>query len=186
MNKSLLIIGAGIYSTVAFDVAESMNFFDKIDFADDQAVSTPDGKPVVGKISEIKSLSAEYEYAFVAIGNPKIRLTLINKLEDETSLKVWSLVSPQAYVSPSAQIYKGTIVEPMAVIHAKSVIMTGCIISAGAVVNHASVLCDGVHVDCNATVGGTALVPAGTKIFSGEYFVCGVTGQNVSFSDMKK
>ena len=177
MNKSLLIIGAGIYSTVAFDVAESMNFFDKIDFADDQAVSTPDGKPVVGKISE---------YAFVAIGNPKIRLTLINKLEDETSLKVWSLVSPQAYVSPSAQIYKGTIVEPMAVIHAKSVIMTGCIISAGAVVNHASVLCDGVHVDCNATVGGTALVPAGTKIFSGEYFVCGVTGQNVSFSDMKK
>ena len=58
----------------------------------------------------------------------------------------------------------------MAVIHAGAVIPVGCIISAGAVVNHASMCCDGVHVDCNATVAGMTLVPAGTKVNSGEVY----------------
>ena len=30
--------------------------------------------------------------------------------------------------------------------------------------------CDGVHVDCNATVAGYCLVPAGTKVCSGEVY----------------
>ena len=30
--------------------------------------------------------------------------------------------------------------------------------------------CDGVHVDCNVTVEGYCLVPAGTKVCSGEVY----------------
>ncbi len=170
MNHNLLIIGAGIYGTVAQEIAESMKCFDKIAFADDSKKATASGTPVVGTTADIDNLVCEYNNVIVAIGNPEVRLTLIRKLEEETPCKIVTLVSPQAYVASSAQIMKGSIIEPMAVIHTGAVIAVGCIISAGAVINHASMCCDGVHVDCNATVAGCTLVPAGTKICSGELF----------------
>ena len=170
MNQNLLIVGAGIYGVVAKEIAESMKCFDKIAFVDDRAKTTPNGIEVIGTTEDIDNLAGEYNNVIVAIGNPEVRLSLIRKLEEETPCRIVSLVSPYAYVSPSAQIMKGSIIEPMAVIHTGSVIAVGCIISAGAVVNHASMCCDGVHVDCNATVAGMTLVPAGTKIKSGEVY----------------
>ena len=104
------------------------------------------------------------------MANPEVRLPLLNRIKEETPYRIVSLVSPKAYVSPSAQIMTGCIIEPMAVVHTSCVICPGCIISAGAVVNHATTCCDGVHVDCNATVDGYCLVPAGTKICSGEVY----------------
>ncbi len=170
MNSNLLIVGVGIYGVVAKEIAESMKCFDKIAFADDNKRVTVDGTPVVGTTADMDHLVCEYNNVIVAIGNPEVRLTLIRKLEEETPCRIVTLISPYAYVAPSAQIMKGSIIEPMAVVHTGAVISVGCIISAGAVVNHASMCCDGVHVDCNATVAGYTLVPAGTKICSGELF----------------
>lgn len=170
MNKNLLIVGAGIYGVVANEIAESMNCFDKIDFVDDNRKETPNGTTVIGTCADIENLAVEYNNVIVAIGNPEVRLSLLRKIEEETPCRIVTLVSPHAYISPSAQIMKGSIIEPMAVIHTGSVVAVGCIISAGAVVNHASMCCDGVHVDCNATVAGNTLVPAGTKIKSGEVY----------------
>lgn len=170
MKKNLLIIGAGIYGVVASEIAADMGCFDKIGFVDDELQTAPNGIPVVGKVSDIERLGCQYNHIIVAIGNPEVRLNLIRKLEVETPCRIVTLVSPHAYISPSAQVMKGSIIEPKAVIHAGAVISVGCIISAGAVVNHASMCCDGVHVDCNATVAGMTLVPAGTKIKSGEVY----------------
>lgn len=171
MNNNLLIAGAGIYGIVAKEIAESMKCFEKIAFVDDNSrKTTPNGIEVIGTCDDIENLAADYSNIIVAIGNPEVRLSLIRKIEEETPFKIVTLVSPYAYVSPSAQIMKGTIVEPMAVIHTGAVLAVGCIVSAGAVVNHASMCCDGVHVDCNATVAGCTLVPACTKICSGEVF----------------
>ncbi len=170
MNRNLLIVGAGIYGVVAMEIAESMKCFEKIAFVDDNKKTTPNGIEVVGTTTDIDRLVCDYNNVFVAIGNPEVRLTLIKKLEEETPCRVVTLVSPHAYISPSAQVMKGSIIEPKAVIHAGSVIAVGCIISAGAVVNHASICSDGVHVDCNATVAGMTLVPAGTKIKSCEVY----------------
>lgn len=170
MNKNLLIIGAGIYGVVAKEIAESMFCFDKIAYVDDGQDTAPDGTAVVGKVADLPALSAEYSNAIVAIGNPEVRLSLIRRIEEETTCRIVTLVSPRAYIAPSATIMKGSIVEPMAVVQSGSVISVGCIISAGAVVNHASMCCDGVHVDCNATVLGNTVVPAGTKVESGGAF----------------
>lgn len=170
MDNNLLIVGAGIYGVVAKEIAESMKCFDKIAFVDDNKRVTPNGINVVGTCEDIGELANEYNNVIVAIGNSEARLSLLRKIEEETPCRVVTLVSPSAYVAPSAQIMKGSIIEPMAVIHTGSVITVGCIISAGAVVNHASMCCDGVHVDCNATVAGMTLVPAGTKIKSGEIY----------------
>ena len=170
MNKNLLIVGAGIYGVVASEIAAEMGCFDEISFVDDAFQTAPNGSPIVGKVSDIDRLGCQYNSIIVAVGNPEVRLSLLRRIEEETTFSIATLVSPRAYVAPSAQIMKGSIVEPMAVIHTGSVIAVSCIISAGAVVNHASMCCDGVHVDCNATVAGMTLVPAGTKVKSGEVY----------------
>ncbi len=169
-NRNLLIVGAGIYALVAKEIAESMQIFEKIAFVDDKSKETPNGIPTVGTCADIQKLSAEYGNIIVAIGNPGIRMSILRKIEEETPCKIVTLVSPYAYVSPSAQILKGSIIEPMAVVHTGAIVSAGCIISAGAVINHASMCCDGVHIDCNATVGGNTVVPAGTKVQSGEVY----------------
>lgn len=170
MKKNLLIIGAGIYGVVASEIAADMGCFDKIDFIDDGRTATPTGNSVIGTAQDLDRLSRQYDSVVVAIGNPQVRLALLDKIKNETSYRVVSLISPKAHLSPSARIADGCIVEPMAVIHAGCIIHTGCIVSAGAVVNHASVCQRGVHVDCNATIEGYCDVPVGTKICSGEVY----------------
>lgn len=171
MKEKLLIVGAGMYGLIAKEIAESMGCFDQIDFVDDQATETPNGIPVIGTSKELASLSCQYQNAIVAIGNPTIRLSMIQRIEEETLMRVATLISPQAYVSPSSQIGSGSIIEPMAVIHTGCVLGIGCLVSAGGVVNHASLCGDGVHVDCNATVAGYSRVPNGTKVASGTVYV---------------
>ncbi len=170
MNKNLLIVGAGVYGVVASDIAYDMGIYKKIAFVDDKLEATATGEKVVGKTKDLAELNCEYSNIIVAIGSPEVRLDLLKKIHEETSFRVVALVSPKAYVAHSAQIMPGCIVEPMAVVQSMSILATGCIVSAGAVVNHASMCCDGVHVDCNATVASATLVPAGTKIKSGEVF----------------
>lgn len=170
MNKNLLIVGAGTYGVVASEIASDMGCFEKIAFVDDEKKTTPNGIEVIGTIADIDELAIEYSNIIVAIGNPEIRLSLFSKIPEETPYRIVSLVSPKAYIAPSAQVMEGCIIEPMAVVQTGCLIAKGCIISAGAVINHASMCCDGVHVDCNATVEGYCLVPAGTKIRSGEVY----------------
>ncbi len=170
MNNNLLIIGAGIYGNIAFEIASDMGCFEKIDFIDDGRKVSYNGIEVIGTTKDLDKLSVQYNNIVVAIGNTEVRLSLLERIKYETPYRMVSLVSPKAYVSPFAQIMSCCIIEPMAVVHTGCVICQGCIISAGAVVNHASVCCEGVHVDCNATVDGYCLVSAGTKIFSGEVY----------------
>ncbi|MBQ7968419.1 MAG: hypothetical protein IJ292_01170 [Clostridia bacterium] len=170
MNKNLLIIGAGTYGVLASEIAKDVGCFEKIDFVDDERKNTPNGIDVVGTTRDIDELAVEYSNIIVAIGNPDVRMSMLKRIKEETTYSVVSLVSPKAYVSPSAQIMSGCIIEPLTVVHTGCVIAAGCIISAGAVINHASVCCEGVHVDCNATVEGYCIVPAETKICSGEVY----------------
>ena len=180
MNQNLLIIGAGIYGILAKEIAESMGIFNKIGFVDDHAMRTPDGVPVIGTTKDLDILSAEYGHVVVAIGNPSVRKRLIRMIEEETSLELEILISPKAYVAPSAQLGKGCILEPMSVVHTGCILGKGCLVCAGAVVNHASVCGDCVQVDCNATVAGNTTVPSDIKITSGMVY------RNESFADKKQ
>ena len=169
INNKLLIIGAGVYGWVAKEIAESMSFFNEIAFVDDYSKIAADGSNVIGTTAELNNLINEHTSIIVAIGNPDIRLNLIDQLIN-LPCKLATLISPSAHISPTAKIDIGCIVEPMAVIHTGCKIKKGCIVSAGAVINHCSVLGNGVHVDCNATVYGNTTVPDRTKVFSGQVF----------------
>ena len=169
MNR-LLIIGAGIYACVAYEIAIDMGEFERIDFLDDNQQFTPNGISVRGKLSELETVLSEYDAVVVAIGNPDIRLSYLQKINDISSDKIGTLVSPKAYISASAVLAGGCIIEPMAVVHTLCRVGQGCFVCAGAVLNHASVCEDGVQVDCNATVEGYATVPSGFKVEAGQVF----------------
>lgn len=163
LNSNLLILGAGQYGQVVKEVAESMGCFKKIDFLDDNS------ELAVGKFSDYIKFAKDYKYAFVAIGNADSRLDLIQRLDD-AGFGIPVLVSSKAFVSPSAQLMKGTIVEPMAVVNANSLVRVGVFICAGAIVNHNSVIGDGCQLDCGSVVGSNISLQAQTKLKYSEVF----------------
>lgn len=165
-----MIVGASTYALVAYEIAQCMGCYEKIDFVDDFRKETPNGIKTVGTTSDLERLASAYNEIVVAIGNPEIRLTLIKKIEAKAFVSVATLISPNAYVSSTAKVMQGCIVEPMAVVHCGAVLEQGCLVSAGAVINHESVCQEGVHVDCNATVAGYCIVPAKTKVSSGDVY----------------
>ena len=87
MNK-LLILGAGGHSDVVLETAKALNFYSEFGFLDDLANTKDKGSLnnkdlILGDISTFKKkdLNLEFNHAFVAIGDPKIRLALISELK---------------------------------------------------------------------------------------------------------
>ncbi|HNX15294.1 MAG TPA: PglB [Oscillospiraceae bacterium] len=162
MSKNLLILGAGQYGMVAKEIAESMDCFDKIDFLDDN------NEMAIGKLSDYKRLAVDYQYAFVAIGNSKIRMELIEQLGPLYEIPI--LIHPKTYISPTAKLGKGCIVEPMAVVQRDTWLKDGVIVSAGAVINHNSTVEAGCHINCGAIIASGVKVPAETHIECGQVY----------------
>ena len=164
MKDNLLILGAGGYGNVARETAEAMGCFAKIDFLDDK-------NPVaIDKLDALTRYVSDYEWAFVAMGNPQLRLHLLKELQS-AGFEVAKLIHPSAVVMPSAKLEAGVIIEALAVVNSNTVISRGCIISAGAVVNHDCVLAEGCHIDCNATVPARSRVPENTKVQCGAVYI---------------
>ena len=160
---NLLILGAGQFGMMVREIAESTKKYSKIDFLDD-------ANPIaVGKLQNVMSFVGKYEYAIVAIGNPGIRQMYTDKVRE--NFKIATLISPNAYVSPSAVIGKGSIIEPMAVIQTSAILGDGCIVSSGAITRHNATVGSYCHLDCNSVVVSNAVVPIGTKIEIGSTYV---------------
>lgn len=157
MARGLLILGAGQFGFMVKEIAEEMHRFDKIDFLDDY------NPQAIGKLSDYVRFRSEYPSAVVAIGNPSIRMDYISKL-NEAGFAVEVLVSPNAYVSPSAVLQKGTIVEPNATVQTGAYVSVGTIISSGAVVRHNAVVGEGCHLDCNSVLMSNVHLPPRTKL----------------------
>lgn len=162
-KKNLLILGAGQYGRVARETAEAMGCFERIAFLDDNSLLA------IGKLSDYECFAQSYGSAFVAMGNPQLRMQWLNKLE-QTGYELPVLIHPKAFVSPSAVIGLGSIVEPMAVVNSEAVIEKGGLICAGCVVNHNAHIMPVCQIDCNAVVASNGLVPEGTKVMSGTVF----------------
>ena len=156
-DKNLLILGAGQYSFVVMETAEAMGCFGKIDCLDDN------NPRAIGKLSDFSELFGAYHCAFVAMGNPQLRLQWLEKLET-AGYELPVLIHPKAWVSPTARMMGGCIAEPMAVVHSNAVVKTGCLICAGSIINHNAVVEPGSQIDCGAIVMSNATVPAGTKV----------------------
>ncbi len=161
--SNLLILGAGQYGSLVYDIAKETQKFDKIDFLDDISVKA------IGKTNEMAKFIGTYKFAIVAIGNSGKRIEFLKALET-AGFEIPVLCSPKAYIAPSAQVSSGTIIEPMAVVHSNSKVGKGCLVCAGAVINHDAVVEDGCQIDCNAVVPSSQTVPKSTMLPCGYVF----------------
>lgn len=161
--KNLLIIGAGQYSNVVYDIAIEMNEFDKIAFLDDN------NPKAIGKIDQLSEFQSEYDCVAIAIGNLNVRLNILEKVK-ETNYKLINIVHNSAIISRLSKIVPPSILEAGVIINANSHIKAGCIIAAGAVVNHDCIIEECVHIDCNATVTSNSKVEKCSKVKCGTVY----------------
>ena len=156
-KRNLLILGAGQYGQVAFETAQAMACFERIDFLDDR------NGIAVGKMEDYRRFTAAYSCAFVAMGNPELRLGWMDRLE-QAGFSLPALIHPMAWISPSAVLHSGVSVEPMAVVQAYAEIGRGSLICAGAVINHNSAVAEGCQIDCGGIVPSNVTVAPMTKV----------------------
>lgn len=182
IKNNLLILGAGQLGQVAKEIAESMDCFKKIGFLDDS------NEGAIDSLDNYEKYVTEYSFAIVAIEDAETRIEYIKRLE-EACFNIAILVSPNACVSPSAQLMKGVIVGPMAVINTNSTICTGVIVSAGSIVNHDSFVGDVSFLDCGSVVEANSILYAKTVVNSNEVYKSNkqqfkrCTDENYTFED---
>lgn len=153
---NLLILGAGGHGHVVKETAEATGLYDRISFLDDH---NPDA---VGKLDDYKTFQADFDTAFVAIGDNKLRSQWLEKLK-LAGYQIPTLIHPRAYVSPSSTIGSGTIVEPLACINTGVTIGSGCIVSVSATVDHDSRIGSFSHIDCGVILSPRSVVDSYIK-----------------------
>lgn len=161
MNK-LIIIGASGDGKVVADIAIKNGYTD-IAFLDDREdVIECAGFPVLGSTKEYSRYSNED--FFVAIGDPKIRESFYQLLND---YHIVTLIHPNAVISRRVEIGKGTVVMAGAVINSDTTIGEGCIINTCSSVDHDNRLGGFVHVAVGAHLCGTVEVGDRTWVGAG-------------------
>lgn len=155
MNKNLLILGAGQFGMIVKETAESTCAFDKIAFLDDSFTNsvppTGNGVDIIGSLQSLCEFTGQYRNAIVSIGNPKVRKQWTQRLQ-KAGYNIPTLISPYAYVSPSATISKGAVIEPMAAVNTDAYIGECAFVTAGAVVDHNAYIDGYCNIQCNAVV----------------------------------
>jgi len=158
MNQ-LLILGAGGHGKVIAEIAEALGNWQNIAFLDDRHAKL-DGTmrwPVIDGVRHSNRFVSDYSHAVVAVGDSTMRLGWLSMLTSH-GFEIPSLVHPTAWISPSADLGKGTVVMANATVQADSRFGSGCIINTGASVDHDCSLADGVHVCPGVNLGGNVHV----------------------------
>lgn len=172
-DKNLLILGAGQYGAIVYEIAEAMGSFEKIDFLDDSKETEINSllcdAKVIGTMCELEKFAGEYRFGIVAIGDPELRYRYTAQLE-YNCYQIPILIHPRAFIGKYARLHKGCVVEAMAVIQSGSELGMGVFVSAGAVVNHCVYVGDFCHLDTGSVVSAHSLVKIGTKLVAGEVF----------------
>lgn len=141
----LLIIGAGGHGRCAFEIAKRMNRFDEISFIDDNY------DKAIGKISDLPKYIHEYDCAFIAIGNNKLREELNIRIK-EIGYKAVNLIDPLSFISSDAVINEGCIFFPFSVVESNSYIGNGTILCSNVVVNHDAFIDENSLIYSNSTI----------------------------------
>ncbi len=107
---------------------------------------------------------------FLAIGDNDRRRRMAGNLKAEYPV----LVSPAAYISPTAVIGEGSVVMAAAAVQSGAIVGEHSIINTGAVVEHDCRLSSFVHISPNATLCGGVAVGEGSWVGAGATVLPGV------------
>ena len=158
MKQRLLILGASGHARVVAETALFSGITNDLAFVDDANNSVNKGL-VIGRLEFALEVSTknDFQNAFVAIGDSKVRATWIHKLV-QIGYKLPSIIHPHAWISPSSMIDEGTAIFANASVQANVVIGKGCILNTGCSVDHDCNLGDFVHISPGARLAGSVKV----------------------------
>jgi sugar O-acyltransferase (sialic acid O-acetyltransferase NeuD family) len=177
--EPIILIGGGGHCLSCIDVLRSANMFEIIGILDisDKVGSTLLGIKVIGDDTDIPRLVSKYNNFLITIGqikNPEKRVRIFETVKKYGgNLPV--VISPKAYVSPSAIINEGTIIMHNSLVNAKAVIGKCCIINSGALIEHEASIGDFCHISTHAIVNGQVNIGNNSFIGSNSVIVNNVS-----------
>ena len=179
MSKNLILIGAGGHARSCIDVIEQEGRFKIIGLvgSESELGLQVSGYEVIAVDKDISTLIGKAQFALVALGqisSPNARMSLY-QIALKAGFELASIVSPSAYVSPSAQIGRGTIVMHGAIVNYGVKVGNNCIINSRALLEHDSIVSDNCHISTGAILNGGVLVDEGCFIGSGTIIKEGVS-----------
>ena len=146
---NLLIIGAGGHGRVVYDIARMNGSYDRIAFLDDNMINDSTYE-VIGRPSDILNYKDEFNYAFVAVGNAKIRSKILDEIKND--FNIVTIIHPSASIAQSSCIDYGVYVGANAVINSNCRVEEGCIVGIGALIDHDCIISKYSYVNAGAIV----------------------------------
>jgi sugar O-acyltransferase (sialic acid O-acetyltransferase NeuD family) len=160
--EPIVLIGGGGHCLSCIDVLRLENVFEIVGILDtpDKVGTSLMGIKVIGDDDDIPRLARKYKNFLITIGQIKYSEKRVRIFE---TVKKYGgnlpvIISPKAYISPSAIINEGTIIMHNSLINAKAVIGKGCIINTGALVEHEASVGDFCHISTQAIVNGQVFI----------------------------
>ena len=174
MKKNILLVGGGGHCCSVIDVLISLDIYRIYGVIDTKANVGKNvmGYKVIGCDDDLHSFKRECSSAIVTVGHIwscTLRAKLFNLLRD-LKYELPTIISPLAYVSPSATVGRGTVVMHHALINACAQIGENCIINSKALVEHHVKVGSNCHISTASVLNGGAEVYDG--IFYGSNSVC--------------
>jgi sugar O-acyltransferase (sialic acid O-acetyltransferase NeuD family) len=156
--EPIILIGGGGHCMSCIDVLRLTNKFEIVGILDisEKADNSLLGIKVIGNDDDIPRLAGKYRNFLITIGqikNPEKRIRIFDIIK-QSGGNLPTIISPKAYVSPSAIINEGTIIMHNALVNAKAIIGKGCIINTGALIEHEVSVGDFCHISTHAIVNG--------------------------------
>ncbi len=199
-NNGIVLIGNGGHARAVRDVIESITSY---------SISLGGRPEIVHVVEDTRKLQETdwfelgdtYKHFVLGVGQIKTaqpREDIVSALDDFIDDRCWTtIISPHAYVSPTAKIATGTVIMHNAVVNAGAEIGEFCIINTGATVEHDAKVGAFCHISTDAVVNGGAEVgncsfvgsgavilnqiKIGYKIIlgAGSVAVCDITGPGI-------
>ena len=175
----ILLVGAGGHARACIDVIEQEGRFvvkGLVGFPKEVGSAILNSS-VLGTEEDLSTLLGHCSNAIIAVGQiktPDPRIRLFNLLQ-QSNCVLPTIVSPQAYVSPHANLEAGTIVMHGAVINAGAVVGKNCIINSQSLIEHDVIIADHCHIATAATINGEVSIGTGTFIGSNSSVKQGVS-----------
>lgn len=160
MAQPWYIYGAGGLGLETIDILNHalrvghLSDFTGVFIEDDASRDTVEGFPIVA----LEDCAAGAPVT-IAVGEPAVRRILAEKSE-AAGLKLASLLSPDAFISPMARIEPGVIVAPKCSVQARASIARNAAVNTMAIVGHDVAVSEGAVISSMVNLGGAVQVGA--------------------------
>lgn len=165
MRAELILVGGGEHARVVADLAaHATDPFHVVGYVDPRDCGAGMTVPYLGGDDVVLGYpDAQLVLAFASLAAWPRRTGVVRQFNVKTT-KWATIVHRGAWVSPTAELGKGTVIMAGAIVQAYARVGAHCVVNTGSIVEHDVVLGDNVHLAPRVIVGGGSSVGPGTYV----------------------